>query len=377
MNRLIYKEQLFQLTAALFKETIREPSVLFWGIIFPMLMALGLGLAFTQKTDITHQVAVVEDSQELGRTSIIRTFLDNYAEEIEPTDNSMARYRIVIPNDKLGSTTFEFIPSNWQEAMVLLKRGKLGVFIDETDDGIKYHFDPLNRDAQLTYRKLSKILDVDKGLVPESNDNIAALTVSGTRYIDFLVPGLIAMGLMMSCMWGMSYGIIEKRSQKLLRRMVATPMKKSHFLIAQMIVRIGMTLAEAILLFIFVYLVFGITIQGNIIALLTIFLAGNLAFAGIAIFISSRTAKTETGNGLINVVVMPMMILSGIFFSYQNFPDWIIIFIKNLPLTLLADGMRSIFIEGAGFAEVIAPTSILFAIGIFFFLIGLKIFRWH
>ncbi|MEJ2538354.1 MAG: ABC transporter permease, partial [Calditrichia bacterium] len=295
-------------------------------------------------------------------------------------------YKTVIPDAKLGNTPFLFQLTTWQNAMDLLKRGNLGIILDEKNGQIQYHFDPMNPDAQLTYLKLTELFG-EKGrqsnLLKETN--VEPLTVSGTRYIDFLVPGLIAMGIMMSCMWGLSYGIIDKRSKKLLRRMVATPMRKSYFLIALITVRVGMNFVESSLLFIFAALVFNITIQGNIAALIIIFLAGNIAFAGIAIFIfagiaifiSSHTGNTEIGNGLINVVVLPMMVLSGIFFSYHNFPDWSIPFIKLIPLTMLADGIRSIFIEGAGFAQNTVPTIILLAIGVFFFSTGLKLFKWH
>jgi ABC-2 type transport system permease protein len=119
------------------------------------------------------------------------------------------------------------------------------------------------------------------------------------------------------------------------------------------------------------------SIQGNISALILMFLAGNIAFAGIAVFVSSHTSNTEVGNGLINFVVFPMMVLSGIFFSYQNFPDWSLPVIKNLPLTMLTDGIRSIFNEGAGFHEVTLPIIILLGIGTIFFSVGLKIFKWH
>ena len=138
-----------------------------------------------------------------------------------------------------------------------------------------------------------------------------------------------------------------------------------------------MTFIESILLFVFAAFAFDITIQGNISALLTLFISGNIAFAGIAIFISSYTSKTETGNGLINVVVMPMMVLSGVFFSYHNFPDWTIPIIRNMPLTMLADGMRSVFIEGGGYREIALPSLILAVSGIIFFGAGMKIFKWH
>lgn len=381
MNKLIRREQLFHLVSAHFKELIREPEVLFWGIIFPMLMSLGLGIAFTKKADIVRNVALIES----GRISMsaprqptgLELFLQQKAEKIQADRDEPARYKIIIKDEQLGNTTFLFQKTGWENAMMLMKRGNLSVVITETDGRLQYHFDPSNSDAQLTYLKLSKILGGKAAPPGEATANIKALTVKGTRYIDFLVPGLIAMGIMMSCMWGISYGMIEKRSQKLLRRMVATPMRKSHLLMALMIVRMAMNLIESALLLIFAYLVFSITIQGNPAALLAIFLAGNIAFAGIAIFVSSRTEKTETGNGLINVVVMPMMVLSGIFFSYHNFPEWSLPFIRKLPLTLLADGLRTVFIEGAGFSEISVPAAILTGIGIFFFSVGLKIFKWH
>jgi ABC-type multidrug transport system permease subunit len=178
-------------------------------------------------------------------------------------------------------------------------------------------------------------------------------------------------------MWGISYGLIEKRSKKLLRRLVATPMKKSHFLIALITVRIIMNFIESIVLFLFALVAFRMTIQGSIPALILIYLAGNIAFAGIAVLVSSNTSNTEVGNGLINVVVMPMMVLSGIFFSYHNFPDWSIPVIQRLPLTMLTDSIRSVFNEGAGFHEAIIPILILTATGALFFSAGLKIFKWH
>ena len=381
MNKLIRYQQLLQLISALFKEVIRQPAVIFWGVVFPILMALGLGIAFTQKGDIVHNVALIETQGDFSTNpkggSRIDAFLTEYTAPSNPVGSESARFKMTIEDDRLGNTTFVFLKTSWKQAMVLLKRGNLSIVLDEYQNRIRYHFDPMNPDAQLTYLKLSKIIGRGEIRVVDQTESIAPLSVRGTRYIDFLIPGLIAMGIMMSCMWGMSYGMIEKRSRKLLRRMVATPMQKSHFLMALMIVRIAMNFIESVLLFIFAYLVFDITIQGSIPALVLFFIAGNIAFGGIAIFVSSRTANTEIGNGLINVVVMPMMVLSGIFFSYHHFPDWSIFIIQKLPLTLLADGIRSIFIEGAGFSETALPTLILLTIGVVFFTTGLRIFKWH
>ncbi len=381
MDKLIQQKQLSQLISAQFKEIFRQPAVIFWGIIFPILMAMGLGIAFTQKTDIIRNVAVIDNaSSDLSvknSGSTITSMLENRAQKIPADKDKPQSYKITITDDKLGNTTFIFQKTTRKNAMVFLKRGLLNVIMEDRDGQIYYHFDPLNTDAQFTYLKLLNIFNHHKTDKIEAFKNIELLTVHGTRYIDFLVPGLMAMGIMMSCMWGMSYGMIDKRSKKLLRRMVATPMRKSHFLISLMTVRITMNLIESALLFLFAWLAFHITIQGSIAGLFAIFIAGNIAFGGIAIFVSSRTANTEIGNGLVNAVVMPMMVLSGVFFSYHNFPDWSIPFIQKLPLTLLADGLRSIFIEGAGYTEVILPAAILLCIGIFFFSAGLRFFKWH
>ena len=159
--------------------------------------------------------------------------------------------------------------------------------------------------------------------------------------------------------------------------MVATPMKKSNLLVALITARFFMNAVEAILLFFFAWLYFGIHIQGSISALIIIFIAGNIAFAGISVLISSHTSNPEIGNGLINALVTPMMVVSGIFFSYQHFPDWTLPVIRLLPLTMLADGVRSIFNEGAGMMQIWKETLLLTATGVVTFVIGLKIFKWY
>jgi ABC-type multidrug transport system permease subunit len=378
MNKIFRLNQLWQLTLALFHEITREPGVLFWGIIFPILMSLGLGLAFTKKADVVRKVAVSRSFEIFDNgISELSRFLETKCIKQLPDSKEDFRWKYELKDDKLGNTVFLFYELDWNEAMVMLKRGTVNLILQSTNGKTEYHFDPVNADAELTYLKLRNIIGPGEVQHVENNSEIKPLTLTGTRYIDFLVPGLITMGVMMSTMWGISYGIIEKRSKKLLRRLVATPMKKSHFLIALITVRVTMNFVEALVLILFALIAFSITIQGSISALILLFIAGNIAFAGIAVFVSSHTSNTEVGNGLINAVVMPMMILSGIFFSYQNFPDWGVKIIRTLPLTMMTDGVRSIFNEGAGYNDVAIPILVLSVIGIFFFTAGLKIFKWH
>ena len=378
MNNPVRLNQLWQLILALFRELIREPGVLFWGIAFPILMSLGLGMAFTTKSDTLRKIAVIPSPAGVDTdTSSLYMFLYEKCETEVAETSDDHKWKFTLKEEKLSNSIFLFYPMEWDDALVMLKRGSINLILKAENGLTEYHFDPMNPDAELTFLKLHDIID-SKGIkVIESTGVIRPLTVEGTRYIDFLVPGLLTLGVMMSTMWGISYGLIEKRSKKLLRRLIATPMKKSHFLIALITVRLAMNIIEALVLLLFAIVAFKLKIQGSIAALIILFIAGNIAFSGIAILFSSHTSNTEVGNGIINAVTMPMMILSGIFFSYHNFPDWSIGVIQKLPLTMLTDSVRSILNEGAGFSEVAIPTAILTATGAICFSVGLKIFKWH
>jgi ABC-2 type transport system permease protein len=254
MNNWLRYNQLWQLIKALFKEITREPGVLFWGILFPILMSLGLGIAFTKKSDVIRKVAVVLKHEPAGLSEnsfSLNSFLENTCEKNSDLKNDSYKWTLRLANDKLGNSVFYFYEMDWDQALILLKRGTINVILLENNGEPEYHFDPQNSDAQLTYIKLSSVIGKGKLDLHESDQNIKPLMMQGTRYIDFLVPGLITMGVMMSCMWGISYGLIEKRSKKLLRRFVATPMKKSNFLFAQITVRIVMNFVESFVVVIF------------------------------------------------------------------------------------------------------------------------------
>ena len=154
-------------------------------------------------------------------------------------------------------------------------------------------------------------------------------------------------------------------------------MKKSTFLTAQMITRLMVSFCEGLILFVFAHLFFGVEIQGSIPGLILIFISGTFAFAGIAILISSRAENAQVGNGLINAIVLPLTIVSGVFFSYHNFPDWIENLVRFLPLTILADNIRAIFNEGASITSVLLPSFFLLITGFVTFIAGLRIYKWY
>lgn len=370
------KRQLFQLIMLQLKEYYREPGVLFWAIGFPILMAWGLGIAFNASPEIVREVAVVENRpvHDSGQ-GILSTFLERQTKKIPPEEDGLTRYVKVTEDKRLGKTTYTFISTDWRNAILLLKRGTVSLILKEENGRVTYHFDPANPEARLVQLQVEAMIS-GRNRLEESRD-VMPMTLSGTRYIDFLIPGLITMGIMMSCMWGVSWSIIDNRSKKLLRRMVATPMRKSNYLISLFIARLILTLIEAVLIYLFAYWYFGMRIQGSIPALILVCVAGNIAFTGVAILSASRIAKPEIGNGVINAVTTPMIVLSGIFFSYHHFPDWSIPVIQRFPLTMLTDSVRSIFNEGAGLSEALLPSAFLTLIGICTFALGLRIYKWY
>jgi ABC-type multidrug transport system permease subunit len=360
-----------QLILIRFREFIREPGIVFWSVIFPVAMAWVLGIAFSKQNELVQQVALIRNG-DLQNPSL-KEFLKD-SEKITAEDGAV-HYDKIIHNEKLGKTSFKFLSISWDEGLKMIKRGHVNLLVREYPDSLEYYFDPANPQARTVYIALSSAINNAEHVYDTASIN--PLTQQGNRYIDFLIPGLIAMGVMNSLLWGISYALIEMRSKKLLRRMIATPMKKSEFLISHFAARLTLTVIEAGLLFTFAFFYFSISVQGSLLALATVFLSGNIAFSGIAILISARTANSRIGTGLINVITMPMTVLSGVFFSYHNFPDSVIPIIEKMPLTMMADSLRGVFIEGFGITQVAVNSSVLFALGIICFLIGLRIYKWY
>ena len=343
---MIKKHPIIQLFLLHLRDFWREPAAIFWSVIFPITLAAVLGVAFTSSKEPVKTIGVVPNI-----TSSVKAIEDAHPEK------------------------YNFLELTREEAELEIKRGKINLIIDTDQELLQYRFDPKNAEAKNTYLELENDLLTLKNPSPREVKKIKEV---GTRYIDFLIPGLLALGIMNSCLWGISWSMIEFRIKKLLRRMVATPMKKSHFLLSMATARTILSFIEAMLVLAFAVLVFGLKIQGNIFAFFLMFLSGIFAFSGIAVIISSRAEKTQVGNGLINAVSLPMTILSGIFFSYQNFPDWSVKIIKFLPLTLLSDGIREIFNEGVGLeTEMFYKSGILILTGLIFSFIGLKMYKWH
>lgn len=361
------KKSILQLILIHFKEFVREPGIWLWSIVFPIVMAWVLGVAFTSKDTLNQKIGVVRLSQ-------IKD--SSWVSFLRPAKKTEYGFERSVDDKNFGRINYQLQEVDWNEAMVSLKRGIFSVLILQQDGRLVYRFDPKNSDAKLNYLQLSKA--IEGGEQNSSNKStISPLTQIGTRYIDFLVPGLMALGLMNSFIWGVAYSLIEMRTKKLLRRMVATPMLKSDFLISHYVARLSLNIFESAILLIFAKLYFSTRIEGSLWAFAMVYFSGTVAFTGISILVGSRTDSMRVAHGLMNAITMPAMVLSGIFFSYHNFPDAVLPLIRYQPLTLIADNLRSVFIEGAGVSQVLVPSCILSGIGLVCFAIGMKIYRWY
>ncbi len=335
-------------------------------------MTLGLGLAFSTKAITIRAVAVVEKSTS---KNILKDYLQKNTIELNSYEEKIKKFEHTIETHAYGKNKMIFYMTSEEQATLLLKRGLVVVVASEDGDGISYELDPRNQEAQITYFMARSM--IENSFVEYAMEKVSPIEIPGTRYVDFLIPGMVGMGVMMSCMWGISYGLIERRSKKLLRRLLATPMKKSYYLFSQIFTRTIMGFIESSILIIFSFYFFKLQIGGSFFTLLLVFFAGHWAFSGLAIFTASRTTSIDLGTGIINIITTPMVVLSGVFFSSQNFPEWSQPIIRNLPLTLLINTLRKVMLEGMDIMLVGEELLILTVFGTICFILGLKIFKWY
>lgn len=350
--------QIFSLVLVNFRIFFREPGAWFWSFAFPVGMAWVLGIAFSNAPEKKYTVLVV------GETTL---------QQIFPKEQLMNKTKILGEGTGVVARV-DFKEIQKEQVETIMKTGGSLLYINSAEGKIIFHYDPANAEAVNLFMLLER--EIYKPVNP-SVVSVQKIEAKGIRYVDFLIPGLLAMGIMNSCVWGISWYLIELRMKKLLRRMVATPMKKSTFIISHFITRFCLTMFESSILVLFSWLFFGLEMTGSFFAFVLLYLSGILTFGGIGLLLGSRTQSTHVGNGLINAVVLPMTIVSGIFFSYDSFPKWAIPLIKVLPLTILTDGVRAIFNQGAGLSEILIPCSILTFLGLSLYLAGLKLFKWY
>lgn len=338
---------ILELTSARTKEFLREPEAIFWVFAFPILLAIALGLAFRDKPPDRIPVGIVAGPAAQQRVAIL------------------ARTKTLLPRTVTA-----------EEGRVDLRHGKVSLLVDGSNPVI-YRYDPTRPESRTAMRDANDALQGAAG----RKDLVAAreefVHEQGSRYIDFLIPGLLGMNLMGTGMWGMGFTIANARMKKLLKRLVATPMRKRDYLLAQFLSRLGFLVVEVVVLVAFGWIAFNVRVNGSWLTLALLCVVGGYAFSGLGLLAASRTRTIEGVNGLLNLIMMPMWLCSGVFFSYERFPDAVKPVIRALPLTLLNDALRAVMNDAAPFTHVAPHLAGLLVWGVVSFFVGLKLFRWQ
>jgi ABC-type multidrug transport system permease subunit len=338
------------LLQARMKELWREPEVIFWVFVFPLLLAFGLGIAFRNKPADTTSVAVVRNAQSQKIVELLQH---------APNHNN-------IHTDVLEEN----------EALDRFRLGAYALVVTGGENGMRYRYDPARPESVLARTVVDDALQSAAGRKNPLPATSTASSEPGARYIDFLIPGLLGMNLMNSGMWGIGFALVEMRQRKLLKRFVATPMRRMDFLLALTSSRLVLMIIEVGLLLGFGALVFHMRVLGSLLSIVLLGTLGAVSFGGIGLLTASRAQKIESVSGLINLVMMPMWIFSGVFFSYERFPAIIQPAIRLLPLTALNDALRATILQGASIASQATRVSVLVVWGAVSFFLALKWFRW-
>jgi ABC transporter DrrB family efflux protein len=263
------------------------------------------------------------------------------------------------------------------DAALALRTGRVSLVVVPTAEGYTYRFDPTRPESRLARAVTDDLLQRADGRKDAFTPEARTVVEPGSRYIDFLVPGLIGFGLMSTGLWGIGFSLAEMRTKKLLKRLMATPMRRTDFLFSFLVVRAALLLTELTPLLLFARFVFDVRVVGSLASVVLISLVGGITFAVMGLLIASRAENPQVVSGLINVASFPMYLCSGVFFSSSKFPDAMQPFIKALPLTALNDALRGVMMDGASLASVADKVGICALWGVGCFFLALRLFKWR
>src|SRR5690349_16871758 len=273
---------LWQLTRVRMFGFLREPEAVFWVFAFPVLMALALGIAFRTQGPAHSRIGVLEGP---GANAVVQALA--------------------------ASPDLEVIRVESQEAEAALRRGRIAVLVRPAAPGGKpvLTFDPTRAETRLAQLATVEALEHAAGRRDVVGPTLDTQVRAGSRYIDFLIPGLIGLNLLGTGMWGIGFPIATARQQKLLKRMLATPMRRSDYLLSHMLARLVWLVMEVVAVLGFGMLAFGVQVRGSWLAFALVNLLGAVTFSALGLLVASRARTIEAVSGLMNVTMMPMWLL--------------------------------------------------------------------
>jgi ABC-type multidrug transport system permease subunit len=339
-----------QLTLVRLREFFREPEAVFWTFGFPLVLAGGLAVAFRNKPAEAVPIGVVTGVAGGERAVASLKGTAGLVVDVLPLDSAERALRT-------GSIAVLVVPKG--------------------DSAVEYRFDKDRAEARTARLVADDALQHGAGRADPVKSSEMTIAEPGARYIDFFIPGLLAMNIMGSSIWSLAFGIVTQRNKKLLKRLAATPMSRLEYLLSFVLSRLVFLGLEIAVLLGFGVAVLGVPIRGALPSLVLVAFVGAAAFGAIGLLVSSRARTVEGVSGLTNFVMMPMWIFSGVFFSSSNFPAVIQPVVQALPLTALVNGLRAIMLQGAGLGSVLPQLAVLAAYLVVSLAVALRIFRWQ
>jgi ABC-2 type transport system permease protein len=378
---------------------LREPEAIFWTYGFPLILTVLLGLAFRVRPPEQVEVAVVEGPQaqfvmnalqaeerndrfHVGKFSLEecqeRLRLGKCVLVVEPgrTPSGSEELREDPAAESSGDPS-EAPPTGPEGATIIEDQDSdTPIEVPDFQHPFAYRFDPTQPKSAAARLEVDQALQQAAGRTDPIPTQDREVTEPGSRYIDFLIPGLVGMNIMGGGLWGVGFAIVDMRVRKLLKRLIATPMRRSQFMMSLVGGRMTFLIPELAVILLAGNLLFGVPIRGHLLSVLLVGVAGAWCFAGLGLLVASRAQRIETVTGLMNMVMMPMWLMSGIFFSTENFPGFLQPVIQLLPLTQLINAERAIILEGASLGSQVLPLLFLLLVGSLCFGLALRWFRW-
>ena len=319
-------KSLIEMVKGRWREFKREPSAMFFVVFMPILWMLILGLAFSDSKQERYSIGLKVNS---------------HAEERQVFDHLANQDQLKV---------FEGLDT---ELATKLKRGEVLLMLELDPQGqVLMHFDPSNPEAVRAHDASHHLIQEYYGRTDPRPTIAMHVKAVGSRYIDFLIPGLLALSLFTSSLFGTGMTIVANRRENLLKRYMATPMNPYEYIVSHIIGRYFIFAVEFSCILVAGMLMFGFRVQGNWLSLIAVGLLGTASFTSLGILCGSRTANTSTYNGINNLLTLPMMMLSGVWFSRVHFPDWLASIVEFLPLTACVDALRRVALEGVGLASL-------------------------
>ena len=325
------------------KEFYRDNATLIWGLVFPFIVILGFKFGYSGQSQDLFKVGVFQSTG--------------------PTSPAAA--------DFLKTKYINFISINdglTELAISKLRHHQYDLLLDPSGPG-RYWINETSAKGSV----------VEKLLLGSSQTSsaIRQSVVGGElRYVDWLIPGIMAMNMMFSSLFGVGYTLVRYRKNGVLKRLKATPVTAFQFLAAQVLSRLSMILLTASVLFGGTLLLVRFQMNGSYLALLVFMIVGAISMISLGLIVASRISSEEVAEGVLNVLTWPMMFLSGIWFSLEGASTGIRTFAKLFPLTHIVDGMRAIIIDGASLASLWPQMLFLVVLSVVFLTIGSIIFKW-